>query len=237
MRSWMHPQWRRNGAYVGIAVTVAALGLVVSATPALAHANVVTATTSCPTVAGADYQVTWTVANDWNLPETAHVSYATGGSNSLSQTTLAIPASGNGTGGTGQLPYKSVSVVQTLPQSLTGTLFFNVSGTYSDSYATSNSGQITAPTNCPPVVTPTPTTIAGPAPVAPANAALVSPTTIPATPAAVSPPTTIAATPPPAKKLKIGHSANGLKRPTLLASTLPPAKPHVPITKAANFTG
>lgn len=239
MRVRIHAPWRRNGAYVGVAAAVTALGLVASATPALAHANIVTAITSCPIVAGGDYQISWTIANDWNLPETAQVTYATSGPDSLSQTTLAIPASGNGSGGTGQLPYRSVSVVQTLPQSVTGTLFLNVSGAYSDTYPTSNSGQIAAPTNCPPVVAPTPTTIA------PAIAASVSPTTFPTIAAAISPPTTATATPPPAKTLKIGHSTsgrkrpptNGLKRPTLLASTLPAAKPHVPVTKAATFTG
>lgn len=239
MRTHMHPswQWQRSGIRLGVAATVAALGLVASATPALAHANIVTATTSCPTVAGADYQISWTVANDWNLPETARVTYATGGRSTLTQTSFPIPASGNGSGGTGQYPYQSATIVQTLPQSVSGTVFLNVSGTYSDNYATSNSGQVTAPTNCPSAPAVTPTTIPAPAPVVPAIAATVSPTTIPPAATTIMPAATTIAAAPPTKKLKIGHSTKGAKRPTLLASTLPTAKPHVPVTKAATFTG
>jgi hypothetical protein len=96
----------------------------------------------------------------------------------------------------------------------------------------SNSGETTAPTNCPP-----PTTVPATAPVAPATAALVSPTTIPAQALSVAPTTTTVPASPPATNLKIANSTNGAKRPTLLASTLPAAKPHVPITKAASFTG
>jgi hypothetical protein len=222
----------RNGIYLGVAVTLAALGLMVSATPALAHANIISGTSSCSTTAGADYQITWTVANDWNLPETASVTYATGGTDTLSQTSFTIPASGNGTGGAGQLPYQSVTVIQTLPQSVSGTILLDVSGTYSDNYEASNSGGITAPTNCPPPSpTTTTTTVPAPSPAAPAPA---SPTTIPAVVPSVAPTTTIP-TPPPTKKIKV--AARSTKRPTVLASALPAAKPHVPITKAATFTG
>jgi hypothetical protein len=230
-----HPSWQRSGVRLGVAGAVAALGLVATATPALAHANIVTATTSCPTVAGGDYQVTWTVANDWNLPETVQVDYVTGGTSTLAEGSFSIAASGNGTGGTGQLPYQSTSVVQSLPQTVTGTLFFRVSGTYSDDYAASNVGQITAPTDCPAIAAPTPTTIASPAPVTPVIAATVSPTTIPTVTPPVTPATTITSAAPPVKKFKVGQ--NGLKRPTLLASSLPPAKPTTPVTKAATFTG
>jgi hypothetical protein len=229
------PQRHRNGIYLGAALTLAAVGIVVSATPALAHANIITGTSSCSTTAGADYQITWTVANDWNLPETASVTYATGGSNTLSQTSFTIPASGNGTGGAGQLPYQSVTVVQTLPQSVSGTIVLNVNGTYADSYETSNSGGITAPTNCPPSSpTPTTTTVPAPTPVAPASA---SPTTIPVVVPGVAPTTTTTTipTPPPAKKIRV--AAKSSKRPTVSASALPAAKPHAPITKAATFTG
>ena len=222
-------QRHRNGIYLGVAMTLAALGIVASATPALAHANIITGTSSCSTTGGADYQITWTVANDWNLPETASVTYATGGSNTLSQTSFTIPASGNGTGGAGQLPYQSVTVIQTLPQSVSGTIVLNVSGTYSDSYETSNSGGITAPTNCPPPPPTTTTTVPAPTPAAPAST-----TTIPAVVPSVAPTTTIP-TLPPTKKIRV--AAKSTKRPTVSASALPAAKPHVPIIKAATFTG
>jgi hypothetical protein len=223
---------------MGLAATVATLSLVAVAAPAFAHANIITGTSSCSTLAGvAGYQVTWTVTNNWNLPENARVTYATGGATTLSQASFMIPASGNGSGGAGHMPYSSVTVLQTLPQSVSGTIFLDVSSTYSDNYKTSNSGEITAPASCPSAVATTPTTIAAAAAVAPATAALVSPTTIPAAVAGVSPSTTTVPAAPPATKLKIGRSTNGAKRPTLLASKLPPAKPHVPITKAATFTG
>jgi hypothetical protein len=223
----------RNGIYLGVTVTLAALGIVASATPALAHANIITGTSSCSTAAGADYQIAWTVANDWNLPETASVTSATGGSNTLSQTSFTIPASGNGTGGAGQLPYQSVTVIQTLPQSVSGTIVLEVNGTYSDSYETSNSGGITAPTNCPPASPPTTTTtVPAPAPLAPVP---TSPTTTPAVVPSVAATTTTIPTPPPTKKISV--AARSTKRPTVSASALPAAKPHVPITKAATFTG
>jgi hypothetical protein len=239
--------------YVGVALTLAGMGLIASATPALAHANVVTGTSACPTVAGTDFQVTWTVANDWNLPETLVVTAATGGISSVTQTTLVVPASGNGSGGMGQLPYQSVSFVQNLPQSVTGMVSLAVVGDYSDGYATSNSGQAYSPANCPVAAAPTPTTIAAPVPVAPSIPAVASPTAVP-TPTLVTPTTTITPTASPVQ-LNVGHSTNGRKRPTslekrntgrstnsgqrptLLASALPSASPQAPILKAASFTG
>jgi hypothetical protein len=230
-----HPRLRRDGIRLGGAAAVATLALVVVASPVLAHANIISGTSSCSTLAGAvDDQVTWTISNNWNLPENARVTYATGGVTTLSQASFMIPASGNGSGGAGQMPYASVTVEQTLPQPVSGSIFFDVSSVYSDGFATSNSGEIAAPTNCASALA-TPPTIPPPASVSPATAALVSPTTIPVAALGVAPPTT---TPPvtlSAKKLN--HSTNGAKRPTLLASKLPPAKPQVPVTKAATFTG
>jgi hypothetical protein len=53
----------------------------------------------------------------------------------------------------------------------------------------------------------------------------------------VAAPTTTSSAAPLAKTLELGRSTTGAKRPISLASTLPSAKPHVPITKAATFTG
>jgi hypothetical protein len=231
---------RRGGVRVGGVAMVATLALVVVASPVLAHANIISGTSSCSTSAGVvDEQITWTVTNNWNLPERARVTYATGGAATLSQASFMIPASGNGSGGAGHMPYTSVTVVQTLFQSVAGSLFLNVSSVYSDGYVTSNSGEITAPTDCAFALATTPATIPVSTPVLPAIAALVSPTTIPNAAASVASATTTTTIPVvvSAKKLKIGRSINSAKRPTLLASTLPPAKPHVPIVKAATFTG
>ena len=223
MRRGEHGRRRRGGIHLGVAAIIAAFTLVTLSPAAFAHANIVSGETSCGAPTGTSFQITWSVSNDWNLPETVQVTAATGGLGSLSQTSLAIAASGNGAGGTGALPYASMTVVQTLPDSVTGLITMNVVGRYSDGYTTTNLGQIAAPTNCATASPPTtvPTTIA-PAPTTsptPAIAAAVSPTTIPE----AAPVTTI----PTAKK----------KRPTLLAGSLPPSKAVVPITKAATFTG
>lgn len=243
-RSRVHPRLRRSTLHLGAAATFAVIGLVAVASPALAHANLITATSSCSTLNGvADYQVTWNIANDWNLPEQAVVTSTTGGVVTLSKASFTIPASGNGSGGMGGMPYESVTMVQTLPQSVSGTIFLDVSGTYSDNFGVSNVGEAAAPTNCPPA--PPTTTIS--TPVVSANTVLSPSTTAPSPAQSPVPPTTTTVPSPPAKD-KLGHSATtvkraiarsttGLSRPTLLASVLPLSKPHAPITKAAAFTG
>jgi hypothetical protein len=236
MRSQEHARWhRRRGLHLGVAASIAAFTLVVLSPAAFAHANLISGITSCGSPTSASYQVTWTVANDWNLPETARVTAATGGLGTLSVTSLGIAASGNGSGGDGHLPYASVTLVQTLPDSVTGSISVNVASRYSDGYTTSNVGQLSAPTDCAPTVSTVPTTTVPTTTVPPAVinatpviAAAVSPTTIPATPVAA---------PPAPTKNKIARSSNSGKRPTLLAGALSPAKPVVPITKAATFTG
>ena len=137
---------------------------------------------------------------------------ATGGSNTLSQTSFTIPASGNGTGGAGQLPYQSVTVVQTLPQSVSGTIASRRERHLLwTATRPPTSGGITAPTNCPPSPpTTTTTTVPAPAPVAPAPA---SPTTIPVVVPSVAPTPTTIPTPPPAKKIKV--AARSSKGPTV----------------------
>jgi len=210
---------------------VTAFTLVALSPAAFAHANIISGIASCGSPTSTSYQVTWSVTNDWNLPETAQVTAATGGLSTLSLTSLRIQASGNGSGGAGQLPYESVTVVQTLSDSVTGSISVQVASTYSDGYTTSDLGQIAAPTDCAPTVPTTTvptTTVPPPTSPTPAIAAATSPTTIPAA-AQVG----TAAAPP----KKIARSTNGAKRPTLSAGALPPSKPVVPITKAATFTG
>ncbi|HEY5273306.1 MAG TPA: hypothetical protein VIJ34_08740 [Acidimicrobiales bacterium] len=224
---------RRSGIRVGVAATVAALSLMAVASPAFAHENFVTGTASCATVPGTGYQVTWTITNDWNLSEIADVTAATGGIATLSQPTLAIPASGNGLGGAGWMPYASVTIVQTLPPTVSGMIYLKVNSTFSDYFRTSNTGEVAAPTDCP---VPTPTTVVTEA-AAPAIAALVSPTTVPTTvPSSTAPSTAMSTTSPPSAN-KIANSTTAATRPTLLDNVLPPAKPHTPIIKAATFTG
>ena len=223
---------RRSGIRIGVAATVAALSLMAVASPAFAHENFVTGTTSCATVPGTGYQVSWTITNDWNLSETANVTAATGGIATLSQPSVSIPASGNGSGGAGEMPYASVTIVQTLPPTVSGMIYLKVSSTFSDYFQTSNFGEVAAPTNCP---VPTPTTDPTEA-AAPAIAALVSPTTVPTTVPSSPAPSTIPTNAPPSGN-KTANSTTAATRPTLLNNVLPPAKPRVPIIKAATFTG
>ena len=238
MRPRERQRWQRSsGVHVGVAATIAAFSLVALASPASAHANIVSGTTTCGPATGSSYQVTWRISNDWNLPETAHVIAATGGIATVSPTSLRISASGNGSGGDGQGPFASATLVQTLADSVSGSISVKVSSTYSDDYMTSNWGEVEAPTNCAPSVptttvptTTVPSSSAASAPTAltPVIAAATSPTTVPPQALAV-------ATAPPVHK--IAPSNNGGKRPILLANKLPRSKPVVPITKAATFTG
>jgi hypothetical protein len=223
----------RGGIQVGAALTIAACTLVALSPAAFAHANIISGIASCGPPTGTSFQITWSVTNDWNLPETAEVS-ATGGVGTLSAASLEIPASGNGSGGAGQLPYATVTTIQTLPNSVTGPISVNVSSRYSDGYRTSNIGQVAAPIDCA-VTVPTTTvpTIVPPPPTAaaPAIAAAISPTTLP------SATTVMAASAPVPTENKVSRSSSSANRPTLLANKLPPSKPVVPITKAATFTG
>jgi hypothetical protein len=232
----MRQLWRRRtGIHVGVAATVAACSLVAFASPASAHANIVNGTTNCGSPTGATYQVTWTISNDWNLPETALVVAATGGTATVTPTSLTIPASGDGSGGAGLPPYASVTFVQTLDDSVAGSINVLVSSTYSDGYVTSNWSQVQAPTNCAPsapstIVPSTTSPSVAPTPAAPTPviAAATSPTV----------PSQALAAAPAAIVQKIARSSGGaIKRPTLLATKLAPSKAESPITKVATFTG
>jgi hypothetical protein len=228
-----HARWRRGGLHLGAAAMITAFGLVALSPAAFAHSNIISGITSCGAPTSGTYQVTWSVTNDWNLPETAHVTAASGGLGTLDLTSVKIPASGNGSGGAGQLPYASVTVVQTLWDSETGSISLNVASTYSDGYTTANSGQVASPTDCAPAVpvttVPTTTVPTPPPSPTPVIAAAISPATIPAA-------APVATVPAPTQN-KIARSGTSAKRPTLLANSLPRAKPVVPITKAATFTG
>jgi hypothetical protein len=250
MRTREHQRWqRRNGIHVGVAATITAFSLVALASPASAHSNIVSGTTSCALPNGTSYQVTWRISNDWNLPETVKVIAATGGAATVSPLSLTIAASGNGSGGAGHLPFASVTLVQTLPDPISGSIDVKVTGTYSDAYTTSNWGEVEAPTNCAPSVPTTtlpgvnvlPTT--GPATAAASATTGPAPVIAASTSQAAVPPLALAATPAPILR-KVGRSNKGATRPTvsagkpvLLANKLPASKPVTPVLKAATFTG
>lgn len=135
-------------------LAAASAGFMVLATGASAHDNSLTGVVSCiDTSTTATYSITWTVANDYNLPETATVTNATpGGVSSVTPTTLHIastPDPSNPSFGT---------VIQTLPSTDTGTVDLYVHGEWSDGWAITDNGVTTLPQSCSPTTTTTTST-------------------------------------------------------------------------------
>jgi hypothetical protein len=138
----------RLGARLGIAGALTVVGLVVVAGSASAHANLLTGVAACAAPTGTGVTVTWTVANDYNLSETAQVTAATGGLTTVSPANQAIAASGDGSGGNGTQPYTAATFLQTLGAAVTGSASLMVTGTFSDHFVTTNSGTVALPTSC-----------------------------------------------------------------------------------------
>jgi hypothetical protein len=136
------------GARLGIAGALAMVGLVAVAGSASAHANIVTGVASCAAPAGTGVTVTWTVANDYNLAETANVTAATGGLTTVTPLSQAVAASGNGSGGDGTEPYVTATVTQTLDSTVAGSASLTVVGTFSDGFVSTNTGVVALPSNC-----------------------------------------------------------------------------------------
>jgi len=141
---------------VGVSVLLAVGGLFVAATAASAHANAVTGVATCVSTPGAaHYNIVWTVANDWNLTETATVTAATGGLTTVT-----------GTGGA-QPPYVDIAASpntsheatgtfnQVLPTTVSGsTASLTVTGLWSDNYSGSATGTAELPKGCVPAPLP-----------------------------------------------------------------------------------
>ena len=129
-----------------LATFVAMLGVGFFASPAFAHANSVSTVTSCQ-VSGANYVITWTIANDWYLTETATVTAtsAAGGLATVSPTSVPIAATPNGTP-VGS--YKTATVTQTLPATTTGTVSITVVGKWSDNATQTATGNVTLGSGC-----------------------------------------------------------------------------------------
>ena len=126
----------------GLASAIAVVGLVAFSTPAFAQDNAITANASCSSPLGSGVQITWTIANDSNAPETGSVTSATGGLGSLSSTAYSIAAS------PGQ-PSQTATLTQTLPAGTTGTITLDVSSTWSGGTSEVDSGTFDLSTiNC-----------------------------------------------------------------------------------------
>ena len=132
--------WIRVAAKSLAATALACAGFALFAVPAFAHNNLVTGTATCAT--GGGFDITWTVANDFNLSEVATVTSATGGVSTVTGSPAQIAAS------PGQ-PFKTATMTQVLPASTTGPATLTVKGTWADNFSTTNSGSTSLPTGCP----------------------------------------------------------------------------------------
>ncbi len=113
---------------LGSALTI--LGLVAFTAPASAHDNVVSAQANCATPLGSGYTVTWTIQNDFNVPETGTVTSVTGGLATLSSTSFSIPAT----------PGQPATLTQELPATASGVITIDISSTWSDGFSTTDAG-------------------------------------------------------------------------------------------------
>ena len=126
----------------GLASAIAVVGLVAFSTPAFAQDNAITASASCSSPLGNGVQITWTIANDSNVPETGSVTSATGGLGSLNSAAYSIAAS------PGQ-PSQTATLTQTLPAGTTGVITLDVSSTWSGGVSEADSGTFDLSTiNC-----------------------------------------------------------------------------------------
>jgi hypothetical protein len=147
-----------NAGMTAVIVLVGVVtAVVVNPTAASAHDNSVTGVASCSPV-GASWDITWTIANDYNLSETASVLSATGGVGTVSGSPVNIAASPG-------MPYKTGTMTQVLPGSTTGTATITVQGTWSDNFTTTDQGNVSLPKAC---VPPSP-----PVSTAPAHSSIV----------------------------------------------------------------
>jgi hypothetical protein len=156
-------------------------GLLVAATAASAHSNIVSSYINCDTTSGTE-NVTWYVANDWNLSEVATVEPAAYPIFPSSVDIAASPSTVDESKGT---------VQERFVGDPSGTFSITVDGVWSDGYTQSATGYVTLMGDC--LVTP-PTTVA---PVTPPTTIAPVPTTVPA-PVAPAPIVPVAATPAPA---------------------------------------
>lgn len=128
-------------------LAVAIAGLVITDGSASAHTNAVTGVVSClPTATSASYEITWTVANDYDLSETVTVTAASG---QVTSTTVAnvVPTSAP-IAASPSVPYSTATFVQTVPGSTTGAATITVRGLWSDGFTRLDTGTVALPGGC-----------------------------------------------------------------------------------------
>ena len=123
----------RRAVTGGLVSALAIVGLVAFATPAFAHDDIVTPQASCGQPLGSGYMIVWTIANDFNLPQTGSVTSVTGGLATLNTTTFSIAASPGA-------PFSSTAVTQALPATASGVITIDISSRWSDGFTTTDTG-------------------------------------------------------------------------------------------------
>ncbi len=124
----------------GVASALVVVGAVAFATPAYAQdatqstpGSSITSTASCNSPLGTGVQITWTLANDSNVPETGSVTTVTGGSGTLNATTYTIPPSS-------RQSTETATLTQALPDGTPGVITLEVSSTWADGHSQIDTG-------------------------------------------------------------------------------------------------
>ena len=119
------PSALRRVCKAGLASAIALGGLVVFATTASAHDNIITAAASCNSPLGTGVTITWTIANDYNENVTGTVTSVTGG-----LSTLGTPPINFSIAASPGKPYSTTTLTQKLPASQTGVVTLNINSTW-----------------------------------------------------------------------------------------------------------
>ena len=126
----------RRACKAGLASAIALAGLVVFATTASAHDNIITAAASCNSPLGTGATITWTIANDYNENVTGTVTSVTGG-----LSTLGTPPISFSIAASPGKPYSTTTLTQKLPASQTGVITLNINSTWhGDNFNRDDSG-------------------------------------------------------------------------------------------------
>ena len=130
------PSALRRVCKAGLASAIALGGLVVFATTASAHDNIITAAASCNSPLGTGVTITWTIANDYNENVTGTVTSVTGG-----LSTLGTPPINFSIAASPGKPYSTTTLTQKLPASQTGVITLDINSTWHpDNYNRDDSG-------------------------------------------------------------------------------------------------
>lgn len=141
--------WLRRVAALAVGIGLAGVASFALVTDASAHANVVSGAAICDQVTGT-YTITWTVANNYNVHETATLVSVSGGG-TLTGLPASIPASPH-------TPYKTATLTQSGVPGTATAAALTVDGVWSDKYSQHDSAALTLGGDC--VIPPRRTTAA-----------------------------------------------------------------------------